>query len=76
MSLSSRLTLRAVTAAAVTLIVAGGLSAASAWAEELKHYDSNNKEFWLHPPEDWFMGDETRSRKEPPQPTRWGRRPA
>src|SRR5215831_1668350 len=58
MSLSSRLTLRAVTAAAATLIVAGGLSAASARAEALKHYDSNNKEFWLHPPEDWFMADE------------------
>ena len=63
MSLSSRLTLRAVTAVAATLIVAGGLSAADSRAEELKHYESNNKEFWLHPPEDWFMGDETQEQK-------------
>jgi hypothetical protein len=63
MSLSSRWTLRAVTAAAATLIVAGGLAAAGARAEQLKHYESNNKEFWLHPPEDWFMGDETEEQK-------------
>src|SRR6516225_1965881 len=45
------------------LIVAISLPVASARAEELKHYDSNNKEFWLHPPEDWFMGDETQEQK-------------
>ena len=57
------------------LIVAISLPVASARADELKHYDSNNKEFWLHPPEDWFMGDGPKSRKEQLQPTRWGRRP-
>ena len=43
--------------------VGSGSAAASTRAEELKHYDSNNKEFWLHPPDDWFMGDETREQK-------------
>lgn len=32
-------------------------------ADELKHYDSNTKDFWLHPPPDWFMGDETAAQK-------------
>jgi len=45
------------------LIVAISLPVASARADELKHYDSNNKEFWLHPPEDWFMFDETEEQK-------------
>jgi len=38
---------------------AGFLFASAASTEELKHYDSNNKQFWTHPPDDWFMGDET-----------------
>jgi glucose/arabinose dehydrogenase len=46
----------ALTAAAA---VAGFLLASGARAEELKHYNSNSKDFWLHPPADWFMGDET-----------------
>jgi glucose/arabinose dehydrogenase len=32
-------------------------------AVEFKHYESNNKNFWLHPPEDWFMGDENEELK-------------
>jgi len=32
-------------------------------ADELKHYESNTKDFWLHPPADWFMGDETQDLK-------------
>src|SRR5262249_11960974 len=29
----------------------------------LKHYDSNSKDFWEHPPPDWFLGDETEQQK-------------
>src|SRR5690242_6081433 len=29
----------------------------------LKHYESNSKDFWLHPPDDWFLGDETKDQK-------------
>lgn len=53
---------RAVTAA-MAVTVAGVLLAAPAGADELKHYDSNTKDFWLHPPADWFMGDETQDLK-------------
>jgi glucose/arabinose dehydrogenase len=30
---------------------------------QLKHYDSTKKEFWTHPPQDWFLGDETEQQK-------------
>jgi glucose/arabinose dehydrogenase len=29
----------------------------------LKHYESGNKDFWQHPPDDWFLGDETEAQK-------------
>ena len=29
----------------------------------LKSYQSGNKEFWTHPPDDWFLGDETEAQK-------------
>src|SRR5262245_4705855 len=29
----------------------------------LKKYESGNKEFWTHPPDDWFLGDETEQQK-------------
>ena len=32
-------------------------------AQELKKYDSNNKNFWANPPDDWFLGDETQAQK-------------
>jgi glucose/arabinose dehydrogenase len=50
--------------AAAALAVAGFVVApGGARSEELKHYDSNTKDFWLHPPADWFMGDETEAQK-------------
>jgi glucose/arabinose dehydrogenase len=52
-----------VVAATAAVAVAGLLLASGARTEELKHYDSNNKSFWLHPPDDWFMGDETKEQK-------------
>ncbi|MBV1699049.1 MAG: PQQ-dependent sugar dehydrogenase [Hyphomicrobiales bacterium] len=54
---TSALTIVAATAA---VAVAGFLFTSGAKTEELKHYDSNNKQFWTHPPDDWFMGDETK----------------
>jgi glucose/arabinose dehydrogenase len=50
-------------AATAAAAVAGFLFASGAGAEELKHYDSSKKDFWLHPPDDWFMGDETQEQK-------------
>src|SRR6201995_4292095 len=29
----------------------------------LKKYESGNKEFWTHPPDDGFLGDETEAQK-------------
>ncbi len=53
----------AIVTAAAAVAVAGFLFASGAKTEELKHYDSNNKQFWTHPPDDWFMGDETQELK-------------
>ena len=39
--------------------VTGFLFASTPRADEPKRYDSSTKNFWLHPPDDWFMGDET-----------------
>ena len=50
-------------AATAAVAVAGFLFASGAGSEELKHYDSSKKDFWLHPPDDWFMGDETQEQK-------------
>ena len=50
-------------AATAAVAVAGLLFASAARTEELKHYDSSKKNFWLHPPDDWFMGDETKEQK-------------
>ncbi|HEX4926810.1 MAG TPA: PQQ-dependent sugar dehydrogenase [Burkholderiales bacterium] len=55
-SLSKRLTGVAVVALAAAL-------AAPAGAQGLKSYDSTKKEFWDHPPADWFLGDETEAQK-------------
>ena len=49
-----------VVSATAAVAVAGFLFASGASGEDLKHYDSNNKNFWTHPPDDWFMGDETK----------------
>jgi len=56
----TRLTAFAAIAAAA---VSGFLFASAASGVELKHYDSSKKDFWLHPPADWYMGDETEAQK-------------
>jgi len=52
-----------VVAATAAIAVAGFLLTSGSRADELKHYDPNNKQFWTHPPDDWFMGDETQELK-------------
>ena len=65
MSPIARLKTRSATVvvAMAAVAVSGFLFTSGARAEELKHYDSNTKDFWLHPPADWFMGDETEAQK-------------
>ena len=52
------LALTAVAAACATLLVAPAVH-----AQALKSYDSTKKDFWEHPPADWFLGDETSGQK-------------
>jgi len=52
-----------IVAATAAVAVAGLLYTSGARTEELKHYNSMSKDFWLHPPDDWFMGDETQEQK-------------
>src|SRR4029079_12920146 len=42
------------------LVACGSLSVQ---AQDLKKYESNNKNFWLNPPSDWFLGDENADQK-------------
>ena len=44
---------------AAVALAAATVAASSAFAQGLKSYDSTKKEFWEHPPADWFLGDET-----------------
>ena len=44
----------------LVLLMSGGVAVV---AEELKHYDSNSKDYWVHPPSDWFLGDETQDQR-------------
>ena len=48
-------------------VVAGACAAiclaSAAQAQTLKSYDSTKKDFWEHPPADWFLGDETAAQK-------------
>ncbi len=45
-----------------TMLSFGSAPPATA-ADGLKSYQSGNKDFWLHPPDDWFLGDETEAQK-------------
>lgn len=48
--------------ALATVLSFGGAPQATA-ADGLKSYQSGTKEFWTHPPDDWFLGDETEAQK-------------
>src|SRR5580658_11350495 len=65
MSLKAKLkpSVASLVAGAAAVAVVGLLFASGARTEELKSYDSSTKNFWLHPPDDWFMGDETKEQK-------------
>src|SRR5215813_9265415 len=58
---------RSIFALAMMTFVAGA-GAVSAQQQQdkdraLKKYESGTKEFWTHPPDDWFLGDETEAQK-------------
>jgi glucose/arabinose dehydrogenase len=44
-------------------LAAAAVLASAASAQQLKSYDSTKKDFWDHPPADWFLGDETEAQK-------------
>ena len=37
------------------IAAAFGCGSLTVQAQELKKYDSNNKNFWANPPDDWFL---------------------
>src|ERR1051326_8986287 len=56
---------RSILALAAFALLAG-TTVANAQADKnraLKKYESGTKEFWTHPPDDWFLGDETEAQK-------------
>ena len=63
MRMISKLSPLASILAATFLTLGLGLVASTASAQDLKHYESGKKDFWLHPPPDWFLGDETKEQK-------------
>src|SRR6201995_3542264 len=57
---------RSIFALAAIGIVAGASIASAQQADKnrpLKKYESGTKDFWTHPPDDWFLGDETEAQK-------------
>ena len=50
-------------AAAIAGACAALVVATAVQAQAVKSYDSTKKEFWEHPPADWFLGDETPQQK-------------
>src|SRR6201990_2771711 len=58
---------RSVLAFAAIALLAGttfaGAQQKSDPARALKKYESGTKDFWTHPPDDWFLGDETEAQK-------------
>ncbi len=55
---------RSVLAFAAIAFVAGA-GQVNAQQKPLHSYQSGNKEFWTHPPDDWFLGDETEAPEGP-----------
>src|SRR5476649_2493960 len=49
--------------ALAAIAIAAGASQVNAQQKPLKKYESGTKEFWTHPPDDWFLGDETEAQK-------------
>src|SRR5258707_12593678 len=50
--------------AAIGLVAGASLASAQQPSQRaLKKYESGTKDFWTHPPDDWFLGDETEAQK-------------
>src|SRR6266436_580629 len=52
--------------AAIGLVAGASLASAQQPSQSqrpLKKYESGTKDFWAHPPNDWFLGDETEAQK-------------
>src|SRR6202795_5168832 len=51
--------------ALATIGLVAGVSVANAQQNDrpLKKEESGTKDFWTHPPDDWFLGDETEAQK-------------
>src|ERR1700744_1887284 len=49
--------------ALATILAVGATGPAAAQDKPLKKYEYGKKEFWTHPPDDWFLGDETEEQK-------------
>src|SRR6202044_1916731 len=49
--------------ALATILAIAATAPVAAQDKGLKKYESGTKEFWTHPPDDWFLGDETEAQK-------------
>src|SRR6202142_2891393 len=49
--------------ALAAIVAVTGASQANAQQKPLHSYQSGTKDFWTHPPDDWFLGDETEAQK-------------
>src|SRR5258707_5369661 len=50
--------------AAIGLVAGASLASAQQQSQRaLKKYEPGTKEFWTHPPDAWFLGDETEAQK-------------
>src|ERR1700723_3520372 len=49
--------------ALAAIVVLAGAGQVSAQQKPLHSYQSGTKDFWTHPPDDWFLGDETEAQK-------------
>ena len=49
--------------ALATILAIAATAPVAAQDKGLKKYESGKKEFWTHPPDDWFLGDETEAQK-------------
>jgi glucose/arabinose dehydrogenase len=63
MLLNSRLGRAPVAMALALASMSVSVTAQTPAGQDLKHYESGTRDFWLHPPPDWFLGDETAQQK-------------
>src|ERR1700744_3034275 len=55
--------------ALATIAFVAGAAQVNAQDKPLHSYKSGTKDFWTHPPDDWFLGDETEAQKGPAPPS-------